>query len=351
MNDRQAEKSCHSHTASPHTPQRPDWLLWGSLLTVATLYVAHFLLQPAGAVSTAASTAFEMVNAVWWGVALGILFVGALGRVPRELVMALLGSGKGAYGILRAAAAGVLLDLCSHGILMVGMKLYERGATLGQTMAFLIASPWNSFSLTLILFGLIGVNWTLLFIFLSLVIAFLTGIIVNHLVERKTLPANPHTTVLPPDFNFMREARQHWQTIHWTPALVGRILWEGLLGSRMVLRWILFGIVLAAAIRALMPADMFQNLFGPSLLGLGMTIVAATVIEVCSEGSTPLAADLLNRARAPGNSFAFLMGGVSTDYTEIMSLKDTTGSWKIALYLPLITLPQIILLAFLINHF
>ena len=33
---------------------------------------------------------------------------------------------------------------------LIGQR-YERGATIGQVMAFLIASPWNSFSLTLIL--------------------------------------------------------------------------------------------------------------------------------------------------------------------------------------------------------
>ena len=80
-----------------------------------------------------------------------------------------------------------------------------------------------------------------------------------------------------------------------------------------------------------------------------LTIVAATIIEVCSEGSTPIAADLLTRARAPGNGFAFLMGGVATDYSEIMVLRDTTQSWRIALFLPLITLPQVLLLAWLIN--
>lgn len=70
---------------------------------------------------------------------------------------------------------------------------------------------------------------------------------------------------------------------------------------------------------------------------------------VFSEGSAPIAADILNRANAPGNSFAFLMTGVSTDYTEIMVLKDTTRSLKIALFLPLVTLPQVILVGWLIN--
>jgi hypothetical protein len=57
----------------------------------------------------------------------------------------------------------------------------------------------------------------------------------------------------------------------------------------------------------------------------------------------------MTRASAPGNSFAFLMAGVATDYTEIMVLRDTTKTWKIPLFLPLITLPQIILLGWILN--
>jgi uncharacterized membrane protein YraQ (UPF0718 family) len=97
--------------------------------------------------------------------------------------------------------------------------------------------------------------------------------------------------------------------------------------------------------------DTFQHYFGPTLLGLSATLFFATIIEVCSEGSAPLAGDLLTRANAPGNSFAFLMAGVSTDYTEIMVLKDATRSWKIAFFLPLITLPQILVIAYMVNSF
>ena len=117
----------------------------------------------------------------------------------------------------------------------------------------------------------------------------------------------------------------------------------------MVLRWIFFGMLLASAVRSFMDVGSFQTWFGPSLFGLSMTIIVATIMEVCSEGSTPIAADLLTRAGAPGNSFAFLMTGVATDYTEIMVLKDTAKSWKFALFLPLITLPQVIAIAWIMN--
>ena len=65
-----------------------------------------------------------------------------------------------------------------------------------------------------------------------------------------------------------------------------------------------------------------QTYFGATSAGLGMTLVIATILEICSEGSTPIAADLVSRAQTPGNGFAFLMTGVSTDYTEIMSLRE-----------------------------
>ena len=76
---------------------------------------------------------------------------------------------------------------------------------------------------------------------------------------------------------------------------------------------------------------------------------SGTVVEVCSEGSAPIAADLMTRAASPGNSFAFLMSGVATDYTEIMVVQQTTASWKVALALPLISVPQIVLIAWLMN--
>ena len=116
------------------------------------------------------------------------------------------------------------------------------------------------------------------------------------------------------------------------------------------MKWLMIGVLLASLIRAVMPSDAFANYFGPSILGLMLTVVIATIIEVCSEGSTPIAADIINQAGAPGNGFAFLMTGVSTDYTEIMILKETTKSWKIAFCLPVFTLPQVLLVSWLINQ-
>jgi len=329
-----------------------DWLLWGSIV-LFLLGVAVHLAMPAapGWLHVFGHTCYELFTKSWWGLLFGVVAVAVIGRVPRELVAALLGRGGSINGLLRAVGAGIALDLCNHGILMVGMSLYKRGASLGQVTAFLIASPWNSFSLTLILAALIGWGWMLTFIVLSAVVALLTGWVIDRLVGAGKIPENPNAVDLPEDYRVkpalagvvrsLKPGRKNYQ----------ELLREGLSGSRMVLRWVLFGFVLTGIIRAFVPLDVFQQYFGPSVLGLFLTLVATTLLEVCSEGSSPIAADLLTRAHAPGNAFVFLMTGAATDYTEVMSLRDTTRSWKAALALPLISTPQVLLLGWLIQHF
>jgi len=332
-----------------------DNFLWFVVISVAGLFVTGLLIphgaEAPGMLATLSHSVVELLGKMWWGIAIGVLFVGLLARIPRDLVMSVLGHEKGFTSLLRATLAGVCLDLCSHGILAVGMKLYERGASVGQVMAFLLASPWNSFSLTLILFGLIGVGWTLLFILLSLVIGLISGTIFDRLVHRGTLPENPHREHLNADADLgeLWEAfRQSWK---FSGGGTARLLRDGVSGSRVVIRWGLFGILLASLIRVLVPEEAFAAWFGASMGGLALTVLAATIIEVCSEGTTPVAADLMNRAGAPGNAFTFLMAGVATDYTEVMSIRDTTASWKIALFLPLVTLPQVLLIGAVLNQF
>src|SRR5690606_4144170 len=113
--------------ASCHNPKRSlDYLFWSSLLAVPVLSVAA-LLQGSALHAEHDSASFatlsrhiqELVNTIWWGIVLGIVMISVLIAIPREWVMSLLGTHKGVHGIMRATAAGVFLDLCSHGILMV----------------------------------------------------------------------------------------------------------------------------------------------------------------------------------------------------------------------------------------
>lgn len=366
-----------------------DWMITITLPLIALAYGAHYLWGAAGAgaaggglalyLTEFSAAAVELVHRMWWGVAIGIVAVGVMSRLPQKIVLALISGRTALGGILRATLGGVLLDLCSHGILLVGMQLYKRGATLGQTMAFLIASPWNSLSFTLILFALVGVRWTIAMLLLSMLIAVISGLIFELLVARGVLPANPARAGIaaggggkvpaddstatvsgesegegegaPADPAPKRYSlRDLFRREYLRPASLGGFLKDSWSESRMVIRWIALGLLIAAVVRTAVPVESFQRLFGPTLAGVGLTLLVATILEVCSEGSAPLAADMLTRAAAPGNGFAFLMAGVATDYTEIAAIRQASGRWRVALFLPLVTLPQIVVVAVLMNQ-
>lgn len=340
-----------SAAAPDQTKPKRDWLLLGSGLTILIAYGASFFLDhdDLWGLGHFAHAIQEMMHLMWWGILVGMVAVGLIDRVPREFVIGVLGRERGVKSLFRAVLAGLFLDLCNHGVLMVGAKLYERGATLGQTFAFLIASPWNSLSLTIIIGLMMGWGWMVIFIVASLAIAFVTGLIVETMERAGKIAPNPNRIDLPKDFDVLREAKAGLKAQRYDGAFFKDVARRSIAASRMVLRWLFFGVVLAALIQVTIPTEVFATWFGATLMGLLMTLLAATVIEVCAEGSVPIAADLMARASAPGNAFTFLMAGASTDYTEILVLKEVTGRLKAALLLPLLTVPQVVALGWALN--
>lgn len=326
-----------------------DLILHGSLAIIALALLLSLFNAPIPHIDHFAHTIIEFLKTMWWGIVMGMIFVGIMNKIPRQYFNHLLGKGDTVPDILKAAAAGVLLDLCSHGILMIGAKLYERGASYAQLLTFLIASPWNSFSLTIILIALIGLKWTLIYIVASMVIAIITGVIVMGMTKKGAIPANPNTAETEENFDFKTNARRDLKNVKWSLKFIIEIVKGSTHELKILLKWLLLGVIIASAIRAFVPLELFQTYFGPTMIGLFLTLIATSIIEVCSEGSAPIASEIVNTAGAPGNGFTFLMAGVATDYTEIMILKETTKSWKLALILPLITVPQIIILGYIFN--
>ena len=331
--------------------RRFDYVLWVSLvLFVCGVAVRLFFPTAPAWLGKFSLTCTQLASQAWWAVAAGIIAMAVLSKTPKELVAAILGKPGTMSGIFRAIGAGVMLDLCNHGILMVGMGLYKRGASLGQTIAFLIASPWNSLSLTLLLAALIGWKWMLAYLLLSAVIAAITGFVVEYLTHRGKLPANVNSITLPRNVSLRASLREMARALSPNPANLGSLLLTGIRDSRMILRWILAGFVLTGLVKAFVPEHFLHQNYGPTFAGLMLTLLTTTLLEVCSEGSSPLAAELFHGAGAPGNAFAFLMAGAATDYTEIMALKSTTGRWLSALILPLLSIPQVVLFAALLNQ-
>ncbi|HEC95836.1 MAG TPA: ATPase, partial [Euryarchaeota archaeon] len=245
---------------------------------------------------------------------------------------------------------------CSHGILAISIELYKKGASTSSVIAFLLASPWANLPITILLFGFFGVK--AVFIVLSaLVIAMVTGLIYQ-VLERKGMIECNHCTMgedkaVLTNFSIIADVKKRFRNYKFTAKNNIEVIKGVFKGSwslsKMVMWWLLIGMLMASFARAYIPEHLFMTYMGPTFLGLLVTLFFATIIEVCSEGSSPLAFEIFRQTGAFGNSFIFLMAGVATDYTEIGLIGSNIGK-KAALWLPVITVPQILILGYLFNN-
>jgi len=353
----QPETSCPSCS---HPPKKwyKERLYIFSIITIALAIITYFvpLLNP---FFDALREYFLMV---WWAILFGFLVGGIIDYfIPRQYIEKYLSRHR-KRTIIYSVIFGFFMSACSHGILAVAIELYRKGANTSSVVAFLLASPWANLPITILLFSFF--EWKAIFIVVSaLIIAVITGLIYQAL-ERKGMVECQHCVrgedrpVLT-DFSITKDIKKRWSEFKFT----GHSVWEATKGTlkgswaltKMVMWWLIIGILMASFVNALVKVgivthSMFMTYMGPSLLGLIVTLVFATIIEVCSEGSSPLAFEIYNQTHAFGNSVTFLMAGVSTDYTEIGLIWSNIGR-KAAIWLPIITVPQVLLVGYLFNMF
>jgi uncharacterized membrane protein YraQ (UPF0718 family) len=309
-----------------------------TLLLFLILFVVSFLpvLKPLN------ESFISYFRLIWWAVLLGLFLGGIIDYfVPEEFIYKYLGQRR-KRGLFFAVIAGFLLSACSHGILALAIQLHKKGASIPAVITFLLASPWANLPVTILLFSFFG--WkALLFIGSAMLIALITGFIFMGL-EKLELIESSKTIDL--------KGKYSWNRIKnfKLKESIDGVFHGAIHLTNMVLWWIIIGFLMAVFIRAYVPSHLFLRFFGPSFGGLLLTLLFATIIEVCSEGSAPIAFEVFNKVGTLGNPFVFLMAGVVTDYTEIGLIWTNIGK-KTAIWLPIITVPQVLLVGFLFNQF
>ncbi len=294
---------------------------------------------------------FSYLKSIWWAVSLGLLIGGLIDHyVPREYISKILAR-KSPLTILNAVCLGFLMSACSHGILALSIQLHKKGASNPAVISFLLASPWANFAVTMMLLSLFGLKG-LFIIVAAIIIAINTGFIFIFLESKGLIEKNKNIVQVPEGYSIIRDFRIRLAGYKLSRESIVAdfkgVVKGALELSGMVLWWIILGVLIASIAGAYIPVHFFHKFMGPTLLGLTVTLVLATLIEVCSEGSSPLAFEIYRQTGALGNSFVFLMSGVVTDYTEIGLLWSNLGR-RVALWMPLVTVPQVIVVGYIAN--
>lgn len=244
--------------------------------------------------------------------------------------------------IVRGTVSGMLLPVCSCGVIPLGLGLYYSGAWLGPTLAFMTATPIINPAAVLLAYGLLGPQIATIYLISGFVVPMVVGIAGN-------VFGGPELQA-PGVEEFVNEpGTECADDVGLRRKLVSGLHWGFMELGVMVSRYIVMGVFLAGLIIAIVPRTMIQEYLGnPGMISLGGIAVLGAVMYVCAVGHIPFVAALVASGAAPGIAITFLMTGAATNLPELISIYRTIGKRAVAVY-TLIMVPVSMLIGYFTN--
>jgi uncharacterized protein len=261
--------------------------------------------------------AFLMGWEVWWALVFGF-FISAVVQawVPRERIESAL-SGGGVRPVAIATGLGAASSSCSYAAIAIAKSLFQKGASAASALAFQFASTNLVWELGLVLWVLIGWQFTLAEYAGGVVMIALMAVLLRAFVPgRVEAQAREHA-------RHADTGHQHHaagEAMSWRERLTSAAAWSDVAHNfrgdwQMLWKEITAGFLLAGFV-AQLGNGVFNDLFLSGSPGIVQTVwgalvgpLIAVLSFVCSVGNVPLAAVLWSG----GISFAGVMAFIFAD--------------------------------------
>jgi len=250
----------------------------------------------------------------------GLLLAGFLHvLLPAGLIYQALNR-PGFMSTFKAVVIGVPLPLCSCSVVPTALGLKREGASNGATTGFLISTPSTGVDSILVSIAFLGWPFAVFKVFA----AFATGII-GGLIADKVVPEQA--------VGIAAEQIPDGKVGHHGPLVeVVRYAIVDLYGA--IDRWIILGILLAAAINIVLPSNFFQDIhWAQGLAGMLLMLIVAIPLYVCTTGSVPVAAAFIAAGMPLGAALVFLMAGPATNMATIGAVYRALGGHLLMVYI------------------
>jgi uncharacterized membrane protein YraQ (UPF0718 family) len=266
---------------------------------------------------------FLMAYEVWWALVLGFAISAIVQAwVPRQRIEGAL-SGEGFAPIAKATGLGAASSSCSYAAIAIAKSLFQKGASAVTALAFQFASTNLVWELGLVLWVLMGWQFTLAefvggIVLIALMAVFLRAFVSPRLEEQ----ARRHAQQAQAGHHHGDEESD--EAPSWRERLTTRAAWADVGGNfrgdwQMLWKEISLGFLLAGFI-GLLGNDFFNFLFvtdAPPLVRTIENVIVGPIIAilsfVCSVGNVPLAAVLWSG----GISFAGVIAFIFADLIVI----------------------------------
>ncbi len=269
-------------------------------------------------------------------------------------------------GVIKSAAFGIPLPICSCGIVPISIELHRKGASRPSIMSFLITTPESGSDSILITWGLLGPFMAIARPIASFLSALLAGAFAIGLLK----DSNESDTGI----NFDTGCRDNCQDDperdksdyeeeyvglkgFWTAiqlfirrlsgtkesSVQGYIqlseifkrIWNYAFKKMAdeIVFSLLVGLILAGFIIIVLPDNLAMYGLERGILPMLIMLAASVPIYMCASASTPIAAALIVKGISPGAAMVFLLAGPATNITTLVMLTKQFGGGFVRVYL------------------
>jgi uncharacterized membrane protein YraQ (UPF0718 family)/YHS domain-containing protein len=281
--------------------------------------------------------AFLMAWEVWWALVLGFAISAIVQAwVPRERIEAAL-SGGGLRPVALSTGLGAASSSCSYAAVAIAKSLFEKGASATSALAFQFASTNLVWELGLVLWVLIGWQFTVAEYLGGLVMiglmALLLRLFISPSLEQQ---AREHAQAADTGHQHHMAGERLSLRERVTSASAWSDVAHNFRGDwRMLWKEITIGFLLAGFV-GLLGNGFFNSLFlssAPGAVAAVENVIVGPVIAVlsfvCSVGNVPLAAVLWSGGISFGGVLAFIFADLIV--LPILAIYRKYYGWKFAL--------------------
>ncbi len=255
---------------------------------------------------------------------------GAIMEVYLKPATAIKYFGRGVGSIVNASLLGAILPGCACATMPMASSLKASGAKLGTIGAFIMVSPLLSPHTLILNYGLLGLEFTIARIVVSLLGAIALGLIFN-VLEKSNV--NGFSSKAP----FIPIAKECCTAEDgcgcsttpksgFFPALLNIIKSLG--------KYFLLGMAIASIMMTLVPESMIPKYIGTSgIYAYGSAVLFGIPFYVCEGEEIPITLALLKLGLGPGPSFSFLLGAVGTCIPTMIMAQKIIGKRPTLLYI------------------
>ena len=246
--------------------------------------------------------------------------------------------------VVKAAALGVPLPLCSCGVIPTAVGLRKEGASHGACTSFLIATPQTGVDSIIATYSLMGLPFAIVRPLAALFTAIFGGWLTNTYARED----EKHSEASAADGDDAScdcgcEGHHHDHGCSCgkekdAPRSFGRKMLEALDYAFVdmmqdVGKWLVVGLLIAALITVAVPNEWLAALHDYKLLNMLLVLAVAIPMYVCATGSIPIAVSLMAKGLTPGAALVLLMAGPAVNSASMLVIGKVFGRRTLWLYI------------------